>query len=400
MKKSLLALAAMGAFAGAAQAQSSVTVYGLYDGGQNILKVKEVSSTGAITQGQIGGFAGNASASSRIGFRGVETLTNDLNATFNYELAITPGSGALNTAAGSGSTDANVSTAPRTSTVGLVSKSLGSLQIGRALTGVHGVVAGDIWGGNNMIGDMTYSAFTSTTTTSPQLISAVNTVSARVSNQFTRLNNLVAYTTPVFSGATLRFDWAANTLTNDNFAGAQSSLQGATLLYNWKQFSFKAATASSTYNDAQASTSIFTGVKTTINAASAMFTQGPFRIQYTYAANRSDTVQVATSVASQQASRVRAQKLSAQFNVSPQVMIFAQYGIGGTEGTKVLSAANNQTSDTAMQFGAEYSMSKRTSLYAAYGAQDRKTINTTAKADMEQYAVGLRHAFWSDASNC
>ena len=31
MKKSLLALAAMGAFAGAAQAQSSVTVYGTLD---------------------------------------------------------------------------------------------------------------------------------------------------------------------------------------------------------------------------------------------------------------------------------------------------------------------------------------------------------------------------------
>ena len=33
MKKSLLALAAMGAFAGAAQAQSSVTVYGILDVG-------------------------------------------------------------------------------------------------------------------------------------------------------------------------------------------------------------------------------------------------------------------------------------------------------------------------------------------------------------------------------
>jgi len=33
MKKSLFALAAMGAFAGAAQAQSSVTVYGILDVG-------------------------------------------------------------------------------------------------------------------------------------------------------------------------------------------------------------------------------------------------------------------------------------------------------------------------------------------------------------------------------
>ena len=43
MKKSLLALAAMGAFVGAAQAQSSVTVYGVID--------KAVSST-TTTQAQ------------------------------------------------------------------------------------------------------------------------------------------------------------------------------------------------------------------------------------------------------------------------------------------------------------------------------------------------------------
>jgi len=393
MKKSLLALAAMGAFVGAAQAQSSVTVYGIYDGGQNILKVTETTAANVRTQGQVGGFSGNASASSRIGFRGVETLTNDLSATFNYELAITPGSGALNTTAGTGSTDANVSTAPRTSTVGLVSKSFGSLQMGRALTGIHGVIAGDVWGGNNMVGDMTYSAFTSTTATSPQSITVVNDVSGRISNQFTRLNNLVSYTTPTMSGLTARIDWAANTLTDVNYAGAQSSLQGATLLYTWKQFTFKAATASSTYNDIQASTSIFTGVKATANAASAMYKQGPLTIQYTYGANRLDRVQVATSTANPQQSRVKAQKLSASYNITPQIMGFVQYGVGGSEGTKVASASNNQTQDTAMQIGAEYSMSKRTALYAAYGSQDRKTINTSAKADMEQYAVGLRHTF-------
>jgi len=35
MKKSLFAIAAVTAFAGAAQAQSSVTVYGIIDGGYN-----------------------------------------------------------------------------------------------------------------------------------------------------------------------------------------------------------------------------------------------------------------------------------------------------------------------------------------------------------------------------
>jgi predicted porin len=389
MKKSLLALAVTGAFAGAAQAQSSVTVYGIYDGGQNILKVKETSTAGAVTESQSGGFSGNASASSRIGFRGTESLNSDLSATFNFELAITPGSGVLNSTSGTtAATNANASAAPRTSTVGLVSKSLGSLQIGRALTGVHGVVAGDVWGGNNMVGDMTYSSFTSTTTTAPANITQVNDVAGRVSNMFTRLDNLVAYTTPTFMGANLRLDYANNTLTSDGYAGIQTALQGATLSYNWKQFTVKAATANTRYNEAQASTATFTGKKTTINAANAMFKQGPVTIQYTYAINKDETI-----ITGAQNFKVKAQKLSASYQVTPQIMGFIQYGNGGTQMTNLASAANNQTNDTAMQIGAEYSMSKRTNLYAAYGSQERKRINSTAKAEMDQYAFGVRHTF-------
>ena len=48
MKKSLFALAAVGAFAGAAQAQSSVTVYGILDVGYvgGNAKATTVNSTG------------------------------------------------------------------------------------------------------------------------------------------------------------------------------------------------------------------------------------------------------------------------------------------------------------------------------------------------------------------
>jgi predicted porin len=387
MKKSLLALAAMGAFAAAAQAQSSVTVYGVYDSGQNILRVKETTSAGVVTEGQQGGFAGNASASSRIGFRGIETLNNDLSAIFNYELSITPGSGALQTASGTtAATQANASTTPRTSVLGLVSKSFGKLEVGRQTTGAHDVVAGNIWGGNNMIGDMTYSAFTSTTATSPQNISVVNSVSARVSNNFTRADNLVAYTSPTVMGANLRLDYADNTLTKTGYAGIQSAYNGATVSYVWNQFTVKAATATNTTNEAQAAGATFTGVETKINAANAMFKQGPVTVQYTYAINKTSNV-----LGSAIQSRVRAQKLSGSYQITPVVMAFVQYGIGGTQG--VTTGANTQTEDKAMQVGAEYSFSKRTNLYAAYGGQERKLINSTAAATMNQYALGLKHTF-------
>ncbi len=49
MKKSLLALAAMGAFAGAAQAQSSVTVYGVLDVGYINQKSDGTGTTATTT---------------------------------------------------------------------------------------------------------------------------------------------------------------------------------------------------------------------------------------------------------------------------------------------------------------------------------------------------------------
>jgi predicted porin len=72
MKKSLLALAVFGAFAGAASAQSSVTMYGRVD-----LSIGKES-------GQSAKFLQNGSGS-RLGMRGVEDLGGGMKALFNIE---------------------------------------------------------------------------------------------------------------------------------------------------------------------------------------------------------------------------------------------------------------------------------------------------------------------------
>ena len=78
MKKSLLALAVLGAFAGAASAQSSVTIYGIADAG--VGRVDNGAAAGSTN----GLFSGGNNAS-RIGFKGVEDLGNGLKATFVLE---------------------------------------------------------------------------------------------------------------------------------------------------------------------------------------------------------------------------------------------------------------------------------------------------------------------------
>ena len=84
MKKSLLALATLTAFAGAASAQSSVTLFGVVDVGVAYTAGAGTNKTLMTTDGN---------ASSRLGFRGVEDLGGGLRAGFWLEGALSADDG-------------------------------------------------------------------------------------------------------------------------------------------------------------------------------------------------------------------------------------------------------------------------------------------------------------------
>ena len=83
MKKSLLALAVLGAFAGAASAQSSVTLYGKVDLGVG-------KAAGTTDKAVMDG------SGSRVGVRGVEDLGGGLRAMFGFEHRFNPDLGSQN----------------------------------------------------------------------------------------------------------------------------------------------------------------------------------------------------------------------------------------------------------------------------------------------------------------
>jgi len=90
MKKSLLALAALTAFAGAASAQSSVTLFGVLD-----VAVRSVDNdNGARTT-----LSTDGNASSRLGFRGVEDMGGGLKAGFWLEAGLSPDTGLMGSSA-------------------------------------------------------------------------------------------------------------------------------------------------------------------------------------------------------------------------------------------------------------------------------------------------------------
>jgi predicted porin len=121
MKKSVLALAVLGTFAGVASAQGSVTLFGIVD--LNVRTVSNDERTYSLGQDGL--------SSSRLGFRGVEDLGGGLKASFWLEGALGPDTG---TGAGSFGNGSNQGlTFQRRSTVSLQNQ-WGELRLGRDYT--------------------------------------------------------------------------------------------------------------------------------------------------------------------------------------------------------------------------------------------------------------------------
>lgn len=128
MKKSVFALAALGAFAGAASAQSSVTLFGVVDLNVRYVNNDTVNGSQSTTQ-----MSQDGMASSRLGFRGVEDLGGGLKASFWLEGALGPDTGTGTSSVGNGNRAGGALVFQRRSTLSL-SNQWGELRMGRDYT--------------------------------------------------------------------------------------------------------------------------------------------------------------------------------------------------------------------------------------------------------------------------
>ena len=178
MKKSVLALAALGAFAGAASAQSSVTMFGVVD-----LNVQTVSNNERTYSMGTDGMA-----SSRLGFRGTEDLGGGLKAGFWLEMGLSPDTGGSAGIWGNNTaSNANRLFFNRRSTVSL-SNQWGELRLGRDYTATF-------WNwtvfdpfGTNGVGASTNLGLSSTL--------RAGLASGATYGTLVRANNMVAYYLP------------------------------------------------------------------------------------------------------------------------------------------------------------------------------------------------------------
>jgi predicted porin len=201
MKKSLLALAALTAFAGAASAQSSVTLFGIVD-----LSARQLKNSGG-TQQQL---AQDGIASSRLGFRGIEDLGGGLRAGFWLEGAINPDTG---TAGGQ--------SWQRRSTLSLMG-GFGEIRMGRDYTP-------SFWNhtvfdpfGTNGIGstlNITNANLGSLSTTAAGGTAATN---GTLATTFVRANNSIGYFLPAMGGLYGQVMFAAGEgVTGNKYTGAR-----------------------------------------------------------------------------------------------------------------------------------------------------------------------------------
>ena len=169
MKKSLLALAVLGAYAGVASAQSSVTIFGVVD-----LSVNQIENGNLKTTSM----QSNQLNSNRLGFRGYEDLGGGLGAGFWLE-------GGMTNENGTGGTRRGFNFA-RKSTVSLFSQRGGELRLGRDYVPTFSNLgAFDVFGANGLGQDT-------------NLISAVSSPASTAGGAGTgvRANNTIAYHAP------------------------------------------------------------------------------------------------------------------------------------------------------------------------------------------------------------
>jgi predicted porin len=369
MKKSLIALAALATVATAAQAQSSVTIYGVLDAG--------IANTTGASGGTVTGLQNGILSTPRLGFRGNEDLGGGLKANFNLEAELLVTNG----------TAAPTSTTTLFSRAAWVSLSgnFGELKLGRQNTIAYDVAAKfDPMGAGNLGGIITTADSATATAGSGNSFNSYGN---------TRWDNAVQYYTPKVGGAQANVQYRIGGVAGDNAAGKGVS---AGLHYAAGKFE---ASASYLAEYAASTSTVVTAANYNIAAGNKTFDHYGIYASYDF------------GVAKAIAGHTETKGAGVDGKAFVTDFVGAIVPLTGALSARVTYAAinNKDLGKKPEQYsaGLQYAMSKRTTLYTVYAraqqdgltalntASTSKFTNTTAVAGKDQstVAVGVRHTF-------
>ncbi len=377
MKKSLIALAALSAFAATAQAQSSVTVYGIVDTGYNSVERNLAGSKTTVSQVRTNGEA----ATSRLGFRGTEDLGSGMKANFVVETTIG------NTMGNNTSSFTNIGS--RLFWAGLEDAKLGQVRIG-----LQNTAARDLWLAHdqlamaNVVGNLAHDNTTAlaadvTTVSHLNVATAVNYMSPRI-NGIQFVGGVMENTaeaangvkTKTGSGSQVGLNYAAGKLSAavamtsaNNDTAAANGTAAANLVTNTNT-----PTATPTLGTA-AVVQAFSKTKDTAAAVSYDF--GAIKVAYIY--NDRDTTN---------GIQRKSNSFSASVPVSGKLVARVGYGFGDY----AASPTATKYDISGMQAALNYNLSKRTMAYAIYG-DEKRDVSASTSNKAKEYSVGVRHSF-------
>ena len=406
MKKSLLAVAAIGAFASAAQAQSSVTVYGILDEGF-VGSNQRLQAGSTVNKATTSGIAGGNQSTNRLGFKGTEDLGGGTSAFFTYEIAV-------------GMNDANslttVSNQNRQAFVGLAKKGLGNFAMGTQYTPIHGNVGATSGNGqNNVMGDIIYTSASTRNYDVNNAASATpngSMLSSSNAGYTVRTANMLKFQSENISGFEAQAFFTANGTNTTQTASSPTAQTGGKNDRNgWGgavNFSIAKFMATANYQSFKADNP-FTGANGVTTGTPAVYgsaAQSGVNIsdkQYYFGATYDFGIlkayaqyinrKAASEIDSNSYMKRSAQQIGVKAYLTPVIESWASIGSGSYS---AMNTVENKQNMQAYQLGTNYYLSKRTNLYAIYGANNASYNGNNAANSAyngNQYALGVRHTF-------
>lgn len=398
MKKSLLALAALSAIAGAAQAQSSVTVYGILDVGY-INAHTNGSGTDANLKANTSTFGNSAEQTSRLGFKGTEDLGNGTQALFTIETQLQPTSGTF------------TSLQTRQAFAGVHKNGVGQAAVGTQYTpAFNALAATDVGQTNNMPGEAVYpqQLGSSNGDSNPAAYggAANGNMYGGTSGIVVRTGNTLTAQSDAFAGFKLGGAYTLNNNSTSNTTGATSNTitnfsgWGLNADYTWNKLFV--TVAQQNYKSQNSTTAAGTGVVTYAAAAPTAQTGGSnvqdnqtyagatydFGILKAYAQWTTRKLQLVQDTS--YFVKRSAQQIGVRSYITPTIEGWAVIG----NGRAAAYGQNIPTANfTAWQLGANYYLSKRTNLYAIYGTNQTSSTSYVTGVSNSAMATGIRHTF-------
>lgn len=355
MKKSLLALAVLGAFAGVASAQSSVTLYGIIDMNlqRNDPKAAGQASTTGVNSGHQSG--------SRFGFRGSEDLGGGLSAVFTIEGGFSGDTGA----SGQGGLLFG-----RQVWAGLRSNTAGLLVAGRAASFSSGTGSLDMFGSVDPF-------LTGFGTAGLQ-----NTFS---SANATRVNNAIAYQSPKWGGFQLGVGYSFQAVGSENpGSGANNPVIFTAASFGTGPFYGVVTYDRVSPTDAQKAGGL-PNDQTHLQVG-ATFDLKVVKLHAAYA--KEDNQFVLSTVGTTNGADATAYMAGFTIPVGNLSILGSYQKRDG----KVLGTY--EADRTVWALGGSYNLSRRTNLYLSYADSDgKKTLNNNNTYDKKETTVGIRHQF-------